>query len=69
VFSRTNLLAHLRPVHAWKLQARRSAGKDTKLATPHWNGVPASPSLNLTNLHYEVVLPLTNVTGFYRLKH
>ena len=38
------------------------------LNTTDWIDVPTQPALNLTNLHNEVVLPLSSSYRFYRLK-
>lgn len=38
------------------------------LNTPEWMDVTTQPTLNLTNLHNEVVLPLSSTKRFYRLK-
>lgn len=38
------------------------------LNTPDWTAVPMTPVLNLTNLHHEVTVPLTNASRFYRLR-
>ena len=44
--------------------------QNSDLTTTNWTDVPATPTLNLTNLHYEESLPAP-ITGshFYRLKH
>jgi hypothetical protein len=36
--------------------------------TTNWKDVPTFPSLNFTNLHYEVSVAPTNAGNFYRLK-
>ena len=36
--------------------------------TTHWTEVTPTPILNLTNLHYEVSVPLSSTSRFYRLK-
>jgi hypothetical protein len=41
--------------------------KATDLFAPQWTDVTNSPILNFTNLHYQVVVPLTGPPGFYRL--
>lgn len=38
------------------------------LNAPDWTAVPMAPILNLTNLHHEVTVPLTNGNRFYRLQ-
>ncbi len=38
------------------------------LNTPDWTAVPMTRVLNLTNLHHEVTVPLTNASRFYRLQ-
>jgi hypothetical protein len=35
----------------------------------NWMGLSNAPALNLTNLHDEVVVPITAGHGFYRLKN
>ena len=39
----------------------------TNLFPPDWSGVAISPTLNFTNLHYQVVVPATGAAAFYRL--
>jgi len=38
------------------------------LATPNWTDVPTTPTLNFTNLHHEVTVPLSTTNRFYRLR-
>lgn len=38
------------------------------LVTTNWTGITNIPSLNLTNLQFEVTLPMINSSGFYRLR-
>jgi hypothetical protein len=38
------------------------------LKAANWTTVPTAPTLNFTNLHYEVPLPLSSRVSFYRLK-
>lgn len=42
--------------------------ENSDLATTNWTDLTNRAVLNLTNLHDEVTLPLTNDSGFYRLK-
>jgi len=39
------------------------------LTTANWTDVTNTPSLNLTNLQYQVILARTAERNFYRLKH
>jgi len=39
----------------------------TDLLAPQWTEVTNTPTLNFTNLHYQVAVPLTSSAGFYRL--
>jgi hypothetical protein len=41
--------------------------QNSDLTTTNWTDVTNPPILNLTNLQYEVPLPLNNGSGFYRL--
>jgi hypothetical protein len=43
--------------------------RNSDLTTTNWAEVPPIPTLNFTNLHYELLLPQPNVNEFYRLKH
>jgi len=38
------------------------------LNAPNWTVVPMTPTLNLTNLHHEVTVPLSGTNRFYRLQ-
>lgn len=40
----------------------------TNLTKTNWTRVTNAPTLNFTNLHYEVPVSRTNSRGFYRLK-
>jgi hypothetical protein len=42
--------------------------ENADLNTTNWIDVPTQPNLNLTNLHHEVSVPLSNTNRFYRLK-
>ena len=41
--------------------------QNSEFAAPSWITVPMTPVLNYTNLHYEVTVPRTAVSMFYRL--
>jgi hypothetical protein len=38
------------------------------LTATNWMDVTNAPTLNFTNLHYEVIIPLSTRSHFYRLK-
>ena len=38
------------------------------LGSPNWTDVPTAPTLNFTNLHYQVAVSPSFAAGFYRLK-
>jgi hypothetical protein len=38
------------------------------LKAANWTTIPTAPTLNFTNLHYEVPLPLSSRVSFYRLQ-
>jgi hypothetical protein len=40
---------------------------NSDLSTSNWVDVPIPPVLNYSNLQYQVSLPLTNQTAFFRL--
>ena len=40
----------------------------TNLIAAGWLDVPTQPTLNLSNLHHEVSVPLASTNRFYRLK-
>jgi hypothetical protein len=42
--------------------------RNDDLGTTNWADVSITPSLNVTNLHYEVTVLPTNGRGFYRLR-
>jgi len=42
--------------------------QNTNPATTNWTDVPATPTLDPTNLHYQVTVSPTNGRSFYRLK-
>ena len=42
--------------------------QNSDLSGTNWTDVPTAPSLNFTNLHYEVTVWQTNGQGFYRLR-
>ena len=42
--------------------------ENADLRTADWMDVPTQPTLNLSNLHYEVSVPLSETNRFYRLK-
>ena len=42
--------------------------ENDNLNTPVWTNVPATPVLNLTNLHYEFTVSSPNANRFYRLR-
>ena len=58
-----NLLSWTVPSKNFVLQ------ENADFTTSNWTEVAATPAINLTNLHYEVILPPTNTSRFYRLKH
>jgi hypothetical protein len=43
--------------------------ENTDLTAPNWRGLTNTPTLNLSNLQYQVTVPLSAANGFYRLKH
>jgi len=43
--------------------------QNSDLTASNWTDWAAAPNLNLTNLHYEVAVPRSSPTTFYRLKH
>jgi hypothetical protein len=55
------LLSWIVPSMNFHLQERRD------FTSGQWNDVTLSPSLNLTNLQYELTVSPTNPSGFYRL--
>lgn len=42
--------------------------QNSDLSTTNWTDVPATPSINFTNLHYELMVLPTKGEDFYRLK-
>jgi hypothetical protein len=42
--------------------------QNSNLPSADWMAVPTPPSLSLTNLHYQLILPRTPGNAFYRLK-
>jgi len=58
----TNILSWLVPSINFVLQ------QNSNLNPTNWTDVATTPILNFTNLHYEVSVPATNASRFYRLK-
>jgi len=42
--------------------------ENSDLTTTNWTDVPTLPSLNFTNLHHEITVPLSTTNRFYRLQ-
>ena len=58
----TPIISWLVPSSSFVLQ------ENSDLATTNWTDVPSTPSLNFTNLHYELTLSPVGTSRFYRLK-
>jgi len=54
---------------SWIVPSKHFVLQETaELSTPDWIDVANSPTLNYTNLHHEVTVPLSPTNRFYRLK-
>ena len=55
---------------SWTLPSTRFVlQQNSDLTTTKWTDVANAPTINLTNLQYQVSLPIGSGGRFYRLKH
>jgi hypothetical protein len=53
---------------SWLVPSTRFAlQQNSNLTTTNWTDVPTPPTLNFTNLHYEITVPPSPGSHFYRL--